>query len=350
MSYQGDTREASQLLDGVLASNPGNSEARLALGETQRFAGRPFDARDTYNQVLTTDPANAAAREGLEATRRATSPSIGVSGSYYSDTNGVRLRSINAGPTFRSRAGIIGLIAERGRFEQGPFETTRSNYGAFFSKALGATTFSLAGSRLKYDGAPERFLYDVSLLNTGGPRRRTFAGIGRRAVYESAQAVVQGITATTYRVGFTAPLAPRIDLEGQAVYYDYSDDNSRISLLPSIYYRFRATNPSLRVGLGYSYDDSRKPSNIYYAPQNFNALTALADYTRDIGRTRYGFNGSVPLTGDTGAGGVNRPADTLFGFIAHDLSPSLEVFANGGIVRSDDFRSDQVTGGVNLWF
>ena len=102
--------------------------------------------------------------------------------------------------------------------------------------------------------------------------------------------------------------------------------------------------------MGYTYDDSRRTSNIYYAPQSYNALTALADYTHDIGRTRFGLNASVPLTGNTGTGGINRPADTLFGFIAHDLSPSLEIFANGGIVRSSDFHSDQVTFGGNLYF
>ena len=59
---------------------------------------------------------------------------------------------------------------------------------------------------------------------------------------------------------------------------------------------------------------------------------------------------ACPFNSSTGINGINRPADTLFGFISRDVGNSLELFANGGIVRSPDFRSDQVTGGVNLWF
>jgi hypothetical protein len=56
------------------------------------------------------------------------------------------------------------------------------------------------------------------------------------------------------------------------------------------------------------------------------------------------------LTNSTGDGGVNRPADTLFGFLQHDLNNSLGLFASGGIVRSPTFDSDQISGGVDLRF
>ena len=350
LSYQGQTKEANQILSGVLAANPGNTEARVALAESQRFAGLPFEARANYKTVLATDQTNVGAQAGLDATRRFTSPSIGVSGSFYNDTNGVRLRSTNVSGALRTRGGVIGIIAERGRFEQGPYRSTRNNIGLSYAKALGVNQFAVAVSRLKYSGAPERFLYDVSLANSSVERRRYFLGTGRRDVYESAQAVVQGITATTYRAGFTYPLARNFDLEAQGVYYRYSDDNSRYSLLPALYYRLRPTNPSLRVGLGYTYDDTKELRNIYYTPQNYSAVALLADYSVVTGRTRYGINGATPLTNSTGRNGVNRPADTLFGFISRDVGNSLELFANGGIVRSPDFHSDQITFGGNLWF
>ena len=350
LSYQGQTGEASSQLNSVLAANPNNNEARLALGEAERFGGKPFDARDSYKRVLATDPGNAAAKAGLDSTYRLTRPSIGVSGSFYNDTNGVRLKSVNFGPTLRTRAGVISIIAEEGRFKQGPFETRRSNIGVSLGKAFGPIQAVAAFSRLKYDGAPERFLYDVSLLNSTVQRRRYFLGTGRRDVYESAQAVVQGITATTYRGGFSVPVSSKLDFETQAVYYNYSDNNSRYSILPALYYRLRPTTPSLRLGVGYAYDDSRRASNIYYAPRNYSAFSGLADYQNTLGKTRYGFNAAVPFTNSTGAGGVNRPADTLFGFVSRDIGKSLELFANGGIVRSPDFKSDTVTFGGNLWF
>ena len=350
LSYSGQTREAESTLKTVLAAKPNNVPARVALGETQRIGGKPFDARDTYKAALAVEPGNVSAEAGLAATRRATRPSVGVSYSTYNDTNGVRFNSVNFGGALRTRGGVIGVIAEQGRFEQRQFGTDRSNIGLSYAKAFGSSQVSAAISRLKYDGVSEKFLYDLSLVNSSVARRRYFLGTGRRDVYESAQAVAQGITATTYRGGFNVPVASKLDFELQGVYYRYSDDNSRYSILPALYYRFRPTNPSLRLGLGYTYDDSKEFRNIYYTPQGYSAFAALADYQNTLGKTRYGFNAAVPLTGSTGTGGVNRPADTLFGFISRDVGNSLELFANGGIVRSPDFKSDQVTFGGNLWF
>ena len=295
LSYQGQTGEAELTLKTVLAAEPNNVGARVALGDAQRFGGDAFDARDSYKTALQTDPENVAARQGLAATRRATSPSVGFSYSSYNDTNGVRLKSVNVGGALRTRGGVIGVIAEEGRFEQGPFRTDRSNIGLSYSKAFGPIQAVAALSRLKYDGVSEKFLYDLSLINSTVERRRYFLGTGRRDVYESAQAVAQGITATTYRGGFGVPVGRKIDFELQGVYYDYSDNNSRYSILPSLYYRFSPTNPSLRVGLGYAYDDSRQIRNIYYSPQRFSVVSALADYTNTRGKTRYGFNASVPF-------------------------------------------------------
>ena len=350
LSYQGQTKEAESTLKTVLAANPNNVEARVALGETQRFSGQPFEARDSYKAALTADPGNSGAQFGLDATRRATRPSVGVSYSAYNDTNGVRLKSVNANAALRTRGGVIGVIAEQGRFEQGPFRTDRSNIGLTYGRNFGPVQATAAVSRLKYDGAPERFLYDLSLVNSSVERRRYYLGTGRRDVYESAQAVAQGITATTYRAGFNVPVGDRVDFEVQGVYYRYSDDNSRYSILPALYYRLRPTNPSLRLGVGYAYDDTRQLRNIYYTPQGYSAFSLLADYQNTLGKTRYGFNAGVPLTNSTGTNGVNRPADTLFGFVSRDVGNSLEIFANGGIVRSPDFKSDQITGGVNYTF
>ena len=350
LSYNGQFKQAEVALTPILAANPKNTDARIALADAQRFGGKPFNARDNYKEVLAADPNNVGAQNGLNATRRNTSPSVGVSGSFYNDTNGVRLKSVNENAALRTRGGVIGVIAEQGRFEQGPYRANRDNIGLSYGKSFGPIQAVAAISRLKYSGVGEKFLYDLSLVNSSVERRRYYLGTGRRDVYESAQAVAQGITATTYRGGFNVPIGSRLDFETQGVYYRYSDDNSRYSILPALYYRFRPTTPSLRVGLGYAYDDTKNLRNIYYTPQGYSAFSVLADYSHDIGKTRYGFNAGVPLTNSTGTNGVNRPSDTLFGYISRDLGNSLEVFANGGIVRSPDFHSDQINFGGNLWF
>ena len=259
----------------ILAADPKNVDARVALADAQRFGNKPFAARDNYKEVLAADSSNVGAKNGLDATRRATRPSVGVSYSVYNDTNGVRLKSVNFGPTIRTRGGVIGVIAEQGRFQQGPFRTDRSNIGLTYGKSFGPIQATAAVSRLKYDGVGEKFLYDLSLVNSSVERRRYYLGTGRRDVFQSAQAVAQGITETTYRGGFNVPIGSRLDFETQGVYYNYSDDNSRYSILPALYYRFSPTNPSLRVGLGYAYDDTKNLRNIYYTPAGLLGLLGV---------------------------------------------------------------------------
>ena len=353
LSYAGNYSESTTVLNGVLTTNPNNAEARYALAEVQRFQGRNFDARDNYKQVLTLQPNNSQAQANLGDVSRLTSSTAGISFSRYSDSNGVRLKSFNFGPTLRTRGGTIGIIAERGTFEQNGVERDRRNTGILLGRQFGPVQASLALSRLKYEGARSRTLFDLFLQTTPGPRRRLFAGVGRRDIYESDTAVTNSVVATIYRAGFTQPLGQRFDLEGQAIYYDYSDDNSRITLLPSLFYRFRPTNPTLRIGIGGAYDNSDEQRNepvfVYYAPQDFKAASLLADYVVDQGRTRYGISAAKALTGRTGDNNANRPADTLFGFVEQDFG-AFTVFANGGVVRTPDFDSNQFTVGGNFRF
>jgi len=353
LSYRGNYGEAKSRLETVLAANPGNTEARLALAETQRFQGDAFGARDNYDQVLQTQPNNASARRGRRVVVKNTSPRLTLGGSYYNDTNGVTLRSLNYGGFLPTRAGTIGVLAERGRFEQNGSERDRNALSLILSRAFGPVQARLALTRLKYGGAPSRTLYDLLLNNVRGPRQRYYLNFAKRDIFESDAAVAQGITAAFVRAGFTQPLGDKFDFEFQATRYRYSDRNNRTSIQPSIYYRFRPTNPSLRIGLGYFYDNTAERRDnpfIYYTPQGFNATSILADYVVDQGDTRYGIFGAYPLTGATGNNGTNRPAKTLFGFVNHDLSDALELFAEGGIVRTPDFRSNQINGGVNFRF
>jgi tetratricopeptide (TPR) repeat protein len=271
LSYQGKYSEAKANLNQVLAANPNNVDARYALAETQRFQGQAFDARDNYRAVLAAQPNNAQAKAGLRETRRDTASALTLGGSYYSDTNGVRLRSFNPALTFRTRAGVLGILAEQGRFSQNGVERDRRNIGILLGKNFGAVQTSLILSRLKYDGAPNRTLWNLNFNRPAGPRRRFYGQFARQDVFESNAAVVAGITADIYRLGFTQPLGDHFDLEGQGTYFRYSDDNRRIQLIPSLYYRFRPTNPSLRVGLGYMYDDTDELRAIYYTPQTYKA-------------------------------------------------------------------------------
>ncbi len=354
LSYRGQYGESKAIFERILAANPNNNEARLALADTERFAGDPFAAKADLQKLAKTDP--AAAAPGLASVRRATSPSIGVNGSYYSDSNGVRLSSVGENAILRTRLLTIGILASQGKFRQtGSAQRNRNTLGLLLARRFGPFQAQLILSRLKYTGVSGKTLYDFALGRDFNTRSRLGLSVARRDIFESELAVASGITADTVSARYTFPLGARLDLETQAAYINYSDNNSRVTVSPSLFFRFRPTNPTLRVGVGYTYDNTRQTRDapfVYYTPQNFNAASILADYVVAQGPTRFNISGGYPLTTSTGGHGLNRPAATLFGSLERDLSDNFDVFIRGGIVRvpNGSFHSEQVSGGLNLSF
>ena len=158
------------------------------------------------------------------------------------------------------------------------------------------------------------------------------------------------------RAGGEYPIAKRFDLAVELIRHSYSDGNNRTSVSPSVYYRVidgqPAGRPTLRIGIGYQYDNSSQFSPFYYTPQDYNSFALLADFVKDQGRLRYGLYAAHPLRDSTGGGvgGPNRPSDTLFGFANYDLNDWLELFINGGIVRGPNFDSNEATLGATVRF
>ncbi len=355
LSYQGRTREAEVELRRVIAARPNDPNAYYSLGEAVRYA-KPFDAKDYYEKALklgaTGYNANRASL-ALRELRRETHPSLELSYRRYTDTNGVRLTEYGGGPTFRTRAGTIGAFYHTGTYKDDGVSQSRRTMSLLLARKFGGISARLMLHRVAYGTAPDRSLFDLMLEKARGDRKRFWANIGRDEVIESLGATNAGITRQVYRAGVEWPLAAHVDLDLEGRYFRYSDGNNRTTLRPSIYYRLKRTSPTLRIGLGYVRDNTKFLSPIptpYYAPQDYSTFVALADYVKTIGRTQYGVFLAHPLSNSTGSGGVNRPADTLFGFLSHDLNEDLQLFINGGIVRGPNFDSDDITGGLRYWF
>jgi len=355
LSYRGKYGESKTILNRILAANPTNNEARLALADTERFAGNSFDAKKNYQRVANSG-GGVAAQNGLNAVHKATSPSVGLGFTYYNDNNGIHLRSVDENAFVRTRFLTIGILASQGKFRQRNLpQRNRDNYGLLLARDFGPFQAQAIISRLKYTGVKEKTLYNVLLSRDFTPRTRFSLDFARRDIFESDLAVGRNIYADTSEAFVAIPLGSRLDLETRATYFNYSDNNSRVTVSPSLFFRFAPTNPTLRVGVGYTYDTTAHTRNdpfVYYTPQNFNAASVLADYVVTQSATRYGLSGSYPITTTTGANGINRPAATAFGFLERDLSRNFDVFVNGGIVRvpNGSFHSEQANAGLNLRF
>jgi len=355
LSYRGKYSQAKTILNRILATNPANTDARLALADTESFAGQPFDAKRNY-QLAAASGASAAAKRGLNSIYKQTAPSIGFGGTYYHDSNGINLHSLDENAFLRTKLLTIGVLASEGNFRQrNGLNRRRNDYGFLLARNFGPFTAQAIISRLKYTGVKEKTLYNVLLGRDFTPRTRFSLDFARRDIFESDLAVGRNIYADTSEAFVALPVGSRLDLETRATYYNYSDGNSRVTASPSLFFRFSPTNPTFRVGAGYTYDNTRQTRNdpfVYYTPQNFNAASVLADYVVTQSATRYGFNASYPITTTTGRSGLNRPAATAFGFLERDLSRNFDVFLNGGIVRvpNGSFKSEQASAGVNLRF
>ena len=355
LSYQGRTREAQTELRRVIAARPSDPDAYYALAETQRYS-EPFEAKKNYQRALQLGSQGYNANRAtlaLRQLRRETNPSLDLSYRRYSDTNGVRLTEYGGGPTIRTRAGTVGVYARTGSYTDDNFWQTRQALSFLLARRFGPVSARLLLHRVNYAVAPDRTLYNLSLNRSYGTRKRIWANIGRDEVIESLGATNAGITRQDYRIGADLPLARHFDLELEARLFRYSDGNRRITLRPSVYYRFRPDAPTVRLGLGYVRDDTRfvpPPGTSYYAPQDFNTFALLADYVKTQGRTRFGVFAAHPLSDNAGVGGINRPADTLFGFVQHDISDILQLFVEGGIVRGPNYDSNEITGGLSYWF
>lgn len=351
LSYNGDYSQAREQLEIVLRAQPKNEEALLALAGSERYANQPFDARSAYRDVVAVNPQNAAALQAISELRRATSPSVTLAGHSFTDSNGVRLRSVLFGPTLRTRFGTFGLTGETGTYEDDGVRFHRRALNLLLARQFGPTQIRLLLNKVNYGAAPSRNLFDVLVQQNPDPRRRYFLNVGKREIIESLGAVQQGITANEYRAGFNYPIARRLDASVAFSRFNYSDNNDRNTLDVALMARLFSTAPStFRVGLGYRRDDTRFISPLYYTPQNYNSLSALADYTVRRRGLDFGISAAYPLTGDQGAGGINRPARTLFGFVTYDVNDAFQLFLNGGIVDAPTYNSTDVTLGGTYFF
>lgn len=100
----------------------------------------------------------------------------------------------------------------------------------------------------------------------------------------------------------------------------------------------RSLLPVFRVGLGHTYDNTRKFAPYYYSPQHVQVGSLLADYVSLARRLKYGLFGSLPLWKNRGTGFARHdPARTLFGFVNYNVTEDVERYLKGGAISSPGF-------------
>lgn len=359
----------------------------LGIADFLIAVDRPFDAEDIYNGILAHDAQNAGALEGLKRAKLYQHPTLTLLTHSYGDSHNVQLNAAGGGPTFRTRYGNITFTAGTGHYRNnndpnndknplGPIASfldddrlRKDTYNLLLEPHYKKYEGSFFVSRVQFDRAPDRTLYDFRLSYLPQPSREKYTlSVARRdSILQSAQAlflppetfytVTSGLTLNEYAGAVEYPVSPHIDASANYLHYDYSDGNNRNTFKAALYYRLKPTAPQqmpvFRLGLGYLYDDTRDFNPLYYSPQSIQSLSLLSDYVMIKRGFKFGVFGGVPVLKDKGTGFAQHdPALTLFGFANKEISNHVELYTKLGFIRSPgyDLSFNDVVLGANVRF
>jgi hypothetical protein len=348
--------------------------ALLGAADFMLTIDRPFEAEKIYRAILHMDPHNQAAQQGLQDVARAKRPTFTVLSHYYFDTHDVELFAWGGGPTFRTPYGRITLTAGTGYYKNDNNPNNKKNPLGPVSTGKDVDDFGLQKSTVNlllepyykqfegyyflsevlYDGAPDRFLYDLETTYVPDPARKRYTlTVARRDSFlqsdkneffapESYYAVAGGLTLDETSVNIDHPLASRVDFSGYYANFDYSDGNHRNVFRTQFLYRLLPKSnrpmPVFRVGLAHLYDNTDHFAAFYYSPQDVQTLSLVTDYVNLTRRLKYGVVGSFPLTFTGGSGfAKHTPALALFSFINYQVAPDVELYFKAGGINSPGY-------------
>lgn len=344
----------------------------LGIADFLLTIDRPFEAEKVYQGILHMDPKNAAAQQGLLDVARAKEPTVTLLSHYYYDSHDVELFAWGGGPTFRTPYGRITLTAGTGYYKNNnnpnntknplaPVATGVDDYGltkSTINLLLEPYYKQFEGyyflSQVLYDGAPDRFLYDLRSTYVPDPARKRYTlTVARRDTFlqsdkneffapESYYAVVGGLTLDETSLTIDHPLGARFDLSGYYANFDYSDGNHRNTFRTQFLYRLLPKShqqmPVFRIGLQHIYDNTNKFAAFYYSPQDTHAFSLVTDYVNLSRRLKYGVFASFPLAFLGGSGfATHTPALTMFSFVNYQVSEAVELYFKAGGINSPGY-------------
>lgn len=341
----------------------------LGIADFLLTIDRPFEAEKIYHGILHADPNNPAAQKGLRDVAWAKRPTTTLLAHGYYDTHDVELFAWGGGPTFRTPYGRATFTAGTGYYKNDNKSSNVKNplgalQNSLDDRALSKQTYNMLLepyyknwqgyfflSQVDYEGAPNRFLYDLKLTYAPDPARRlyTFTAAKRDTFLQSDKneffapesffGVVSGLTLDEYSVNIDTPLATRWDYSGYFGLYYYSDGNRRNIIKNTFWYRMlpkaHMPMPVFRAGLQFTYDNTRDFAAFYFSPQDFAYLSLAAEYVKLTRKVKYGIFGTFPLAFHGGSGfATHYPALTLFGFLNYQLNDTLELYVKAGGINS----------------
>src|SRR5207245_525378 len=167
---------------GMPAGGPPPLPVLLGFADFMLTIDRPYEAEKIYKGILAFDPKNEAALAGLREVAVAKKPTFQLLAHYYNDNHDVEMFTYGGGPTFRTPYGKITLTSGTGTYRNNndptnhhnPLSLTpmipsaadnhslqKSTVNLILEPYRGKWSGTLFVSRVIYDGAPDRTLWDL---------------------------------------------------------------------------------------------------------------------------------------------------------------------------------------------
>ena len=357
----------------------------LGYADLMIAVDRPYDAEKIYKGILAhipkldpNDPktqammanmpkemiagmqhAATAAQQGLKDVEEAKKPTVTFLGHYYSDSHDVKLYAYGGGPTFRLPWGRATFTAGTGHYRNDNQENNPRNplslsplvpsgadndtllkrtYNVLLEPFYKKYEGSFFISRVTYDAAPNRTLYDFRVSYVPNPpRERYTVSYGQHDSYfqnvneqyfapESYFQTVQKILYNDTSISAEYPLKPKIDIGGYYRHFHYTDGNARDNERFTLMYRLKPDKnklmPVWRVGLDSIFDNSKFFTLLYSASMHFNVLSAATDYVYVSKSMKYGGYLSYPI-----AKQHFEPPAAAIGFVSKKITRHTELYA-----------------------
>lgn len=290
--WRGELESSERAWRTLTARYPADPETWVGLGQVLRWLGRPFDARDAFNEALARKPGYADAIEQMRWVRAEIAPRATLGGVAANDSEDNRLDAMQAGITLsqewggqwsagadRKRAGAAG-DATATAFRVGVAwqpRGTRASVGA----DIGTARLSRATASASVT------VWNVRAATTIGERITASASAGRAPLDEVASTIERGIylDAVDVEAGVTLParLALALAAGRASTGGTLPDELTRQSLLARARWTWRR---GTSVAITHRRTAWSEPAyGVFFAPQQF-LLTELGgtwERPRDLG-------------------------------------------------------------------
>jgi len=346
-AWRGRGREARPYYERALSAEPGMKEAMLGLAYLDLADGDTTKARERAGTLTAAHPDDPEVIELSKQVKRARAPwvQVGWDGADDSDENGMKNYRVEGGFALPARLDLrFGYTHSDLRGLVPPAGEVDAQADALFG-VLGWQP--RAGHRGELRAGAMRQSDDLGFERTAGLYGLSYsfpmagwngrAAVARDPFLYSPQILGNAIDITSLTFGAWGKAAPRVRVETNAGFADFSDGNARLSADAGAWYVWAWSKRSVSLGGVVRFADySDDLDHGYFDPQNWIAAVVSLRSEGSIGASAWSYETAAEVGSQSFTlGGVDASGEllwTVHALVARPLPHgfSFHVFADFG--------------------